>query len=192
LKTETKVKSNKSKKIKQKSDVFGFSPAAKYVSVFVPIKIKTPKQILQSPKLQNHHRHQPPTNERAYAEGFGPDPKLARFLNTPVPPKVVGIFSLLAAACFIVVSAVSLFAPLYFKQPAQVIDKRGAKSDNSAQVTIVEKESMFFQIEAWITENIITVCLSVLLLLLLVSLFFINMHGKKAVLPKVPRSRSKA
>ena len=51
--------------------------------------------------------------QRAYAEGFGPDSKLANFLNKPAAPKTAGAVSLLIAACLVIFFSVSIFPTIF-------------------------------------------------------------------------------
>jgi hypothetical protein len=68
----------------------------------------------------------------------------------------------------------------------QVVDERGAKSDNSDKITIEERRSTLFEIESWITDNIITFFLCIALFLLII-LLFIRVYRKRTVLLKIPR-----
>ena len=67
---------------------------------------------------------------------------------------------------------------------AQVIDKRGAKSDDGDKVTVVEQESIFFEIKSWVTDNIILVFLCVFSLFLFILLLVIYLYTRKTKIPK--------
>jgi hypothetical protein len=69
---------------------------------------------------------------------------------------------------------------------AQVIDKRGARSANSSQVIMIEKQSAVFQITSWTNDNLTTFLLLVVLILLL-TLLTIRICGRRIILAKVPR-----
>ncbi|MCX6719556.1 MAG: hypothetical protein NTV36_00365, partial [Candidatus Staskawiczbacteria bacterium] len=63
-------------------------------------------------------------SDRVYATGFGPEPKLVKFLKQPVNPKTAGVAFLLTGFCVIAVSAVFVFTlfarPSKFTQTALV------------------------------------------------------------------------
>lgn len=69
---------------------------------------------------------------------------------------------------------------------AQVVDKRGAKSDNSEKIIIIEHRSILFEIESWIINNIITAFLGAFLFCLLLTFWVVHMYGKRIILLKVP------
>lgn len=75
---------------------------------------------------------------------------------------------------------------------AQVVDKRGAKSDSSQKITIIQTRSIIFEIQTWLIDNIITAFLSIVLVFLVILLLVIHIYGERIAVLKVPKRMRKS
>jgi hypothetical protein len=73
----------------------------------------------------------------------------------------------------------------------QVVDNRGAISDDSDRKTIVVERSIILEVESWIENNIITAFLLVVLFCLVLTLFAMIMDNRKIAALRAPMKNRK-
>ncbi|MCX6721486.1 MAG: hypothetical protein NT026_02720, partial [Candidatus Staskawiczbacteria bacterium] len=100
-------KNQKVKKVQTKPEAFVSKPAVKPAVKVVAMSVnRVPTPARLRARFAKYQLFPP---RPAYAEGFGPDPKLAKFFKTPISPKIAGLVSLFAAVCLVALTGTFVF-----------------------------------------------------------------------------------